>query len=227
MRARDLKPHTEYATCDGQLVVTTDDLDVNWVLWYENVTKDGRSERVARITRPEDVNAGDPWAACKPGMNRRTGIRVEAKGVLVTLYDVDGEGKRRGGGNPTVWSQKDIPGTWLEYLSLHAETIRLNERRRVVEREARDRQSALTRLLAAKGFVGTRSRTGSSYPTVRVGCSASPVYTDESANRIKDYEVYTTLDLRGEHAEKALARLGVKVAAPKKTTARKRTPAKR
>jgi hypothetical protein len=125
MKQRDIKPDTAYATCDGNLVVSskTDATKTHWL-----VSKDGK--HAVTDTDPRTAESDDdPWGRCRTGSRR---VNALAKGVRVTQFDYDDDGKRIGTGHETVIPAKDIPGTWVDYMTLHADRVRT----RVLVREA-------------------------------------------------------------------------------------------
>lgn len=126
MRLNELKPNTEYATCDGHLVVTGDTVEGGFYSYY--ITQDGTEKYEIAKGDPRKtgtVEGADPWAKCSTG--RTTGnIRYSTKGgVKVTRYDFDRDGKRRADGphKEIVVKPADIPGLWSEYVTLHADRI--------------------------------------------------------------------------------------------------------
>lgn len=230
MFVKDIKPNTEYATCDGQMIVTGSDISRTWWNWRERVVPEGGGTvtYVDRVTQSEpSLEVTDPWGNCHSVGRRRTagiapGSHVYCRdGVRLMTFAVDGTGKRVGQGYETVRKPKDIVGTWLEYLSLHAEDVRLRDLKRTCEIEAQSKNRALLAALDAKGFPSTK-RTGMGGPfsraTISAKCFVEEVYANEKREgRVIDYRVATTIEFVGEPADKVLSRLGVRLPVLKAT----------
>lgn len=158
MRVRDLLPETEYATCDGMLVVTGKTVESGWFHFQETIPNDsGKSVQVAKIERGDPRNqAGrmaDPWAKCKP--SHRSGITmISGPGVRVHQYGYDRNGQRLVDGltNTLVIKPADIPGTWADYVLLHGDVIGDKFLMRDLEEEAKEWRIATRALLEAAGI---------------------------------------------------------------------------
>jgi hypothetical protein len=102
-------------------------------------------------------DANDPWGACH-GSNRRsrsihTPVYADGRwvcyqlvdkkpGLVVTVWDIDSDGELvpdRGGKahrshGQMLYTARDIPGTWLEYMTLHAEDVKSKAVSRAISR---------------------------------------------------------------------------------------------
>lgn len=147
MRVSDLQPDTEYATCNGELVLPLEPIHGNWYWLFDHKKAawklvDGGDDRKANQ---------DPWAPChkrKPGQpaQRRT-----KAGVLVLVFQYDRLGKRiEGTGERVVLLPKDIAGPWKEYLTLYADVVaeRVDSKER--ERQRDEAVAEIKRHFAAK-----------------------------------------------------------------------------
>lgn len=144
MRTSDMRPDTEYATCEGTLVVPVEPIHANWFHVYNHQTDewdliDGSDQARARQ---------DPWGPChKPANRGNGGLRRTKAGVLVDVYDHDRNGKRVG--EPTrrvVMQPQDVAGLWKEYLTLYADVVR---DRVDAQRQAQEREQAVEQIKAA------------------------------------------------------------------------------
>lgn len=126
---------------------------------------------------PVASNGGnDPWGACKTGSansatqlvfvdGRWVTYKLGAKGsgLVVDVYDVDHNGDVAvTKSNPTGllgqmnYRVRDIPGTWLEYMSLHAADLKIRSIRAAVEREMRELQSEMASKMPSGATVSVR-----------------------------------------------------------------------
>lgn len=134
MRTAELKPNTQYATCNGGLVVPVEPIHANWFYVYNHKTEawdliDGGDQARAKQ---------DPWGPCHKPANKGNGaLRRTKPGVLMNLYSYDRDGKRVGEPEHVVIDAKDIAGTWKEYMALYADVVRarVDERHRAYERQ--------------------------------------------------------------------------------------------
>lgn len=180
MRLNKIQPKTEYATCEGVLVVTGAKVVPVFVTNLYPVIdqttsnrkhlgakefgsikalSEARSWTVERNTTvrtmPMDEarvafgiveGASDPWASCRTDMSRfkrgsysfvlldgkwfghteriRPGTKTLPTYIEVKAYKVDADGKKVGTGERHHVIPRDIGGTWLEYMSLHAADVR-------------------------------------------------------------------------------------------------------
>lgn len=218
MKQREIKPDTEYATCDGNLVVSasTDPTKTNWL-----VHEDGKTS----ITSVDPVTGtgDDPWGTCGSKQGGRRGRVVHGKGVRVTYYAYDADGNRTGKGEETVIPAKDIPGTWAEYMILHADRVRTTVLSYEADEEARRRstetEAALTTALTPEAtppdeWLGNRAAINVFVNTIhtvdRKGkknerLHTSRVYRD--TDQIIETRYVTRLELTGEVADRVIALL--------------------
>lgn len=136
MRVRDLKAETEYATCEGSLVIPVEPVHANWFYIYDPNAK--RWELVDGGDTPKVSQ--DPWGACHQPANRSldSNVRRTKPGVLVDVYDHDRLGSRiTPPRERTIIPARDIAGTWVTYLALYADVVaaRVDEARRQQDRE--------------------------------------------------------------------------------------------
>lgn len=157
MRISEMKPNTEYATCDGMLVMTGDTVERGWYVYSEVVTKEnGERHRVTRQGKGDPRKAADrpdPWANCKP--SGREGVQIHThNGMRVTQWGFDRTGKRLADGLSSVLIMKpdDIPGLWSDYVLLHGDDIEYKFARKDLEDEAAAWRIDTRETLKALGF---------------------------------------------------------------------------
>jgi hypothetical protein len=174
MLQRELKPDTDYATCDGRMVVTDKEVTGGW---FQYTYTDDKGEH-ARIDQqdprkglPDGVEPGkaDPWATCSVGVRPQM-LRIYARGIRVLEFDYDRDGNKINAGTWIVLPAKDIAGTWSDYRLLHADRIVMRDEVKQVGQRVRERSAELnerlTRLFGPRKQVG-RVRS-SWFATVRV-----------------------------------------------------------
>lgn len=135
MRVADLQPDTEYATCNGELVVPVEPIHGNWFWLFDHKKAawklvDGGDDRRANQ---------DPWAPCHRSKPNQPAQRRTKPGVLVLVFQTDRHGKRiEATGNRAVLPPKDIAGPWKEYLTLYADVVaeRVDKREQERQRDA-------------------------------------------------------------------------------------------
>lgn len=178
MRQRDLKPDTAYADCSGRLWKTGEDLQVYVTLyWYED-TADGK-----HVVRKQEVvpaasakfGGSDPWGRCTvatPGSPRK---REERRGVKMTQWSIDRDGNPVDELLSDLVNLRDVPGTWKEYLTLHAEDVKKKFDQEAIEAARREWIAAASELAAAHqiqvsaGLVWSRHRKPAVYePEIQV-----------------------------------------------------------
>jgi len=188
MRIKDLKPNTEYATCDGKLVVTGDVVEGGHYSF--NHTVDGKT--TFKVTKGDPaagkVDGFDPWANCDASQRLRSnsGIRYVVKGgVKVTQYDWDRDGKRKADGRSLemVVKPQDIPGLWSEYVSLHAERILGRYLTADAEKEAKEMSAKLDSVMRASGLPSAPVPASYGDPKPPVHTSVTPLLLVRHAGR--------------------------------------------
>lgn len=198
-----MKPNTEYATCDGGLVVTGDEVTSGWYQ-YKEWDEEARRWSEPKIGKGHPSEATDPWGKCHVSPERSRVSIQSGPGIVVTQYEYDSEGKRGAKGVTRVEKPRDIPGTWKEYLTLHGEDIRLwfakRDARDLAQRQAAALAVALPEVTPALGVTSSFGR-----GDVNVSASFRPV--ENSSGRVIDYEPALTLTFRGIAAGAVIERL--------------------
>lgn len=128
MRVKDMKPGTEYASCDGVLVIPETPLQRGWMEWIS--AKKDEEEGHYEFHQADEL---DPWGGC---MDTR---RPPEIGVLVRAYHADRDGNRVGEGKLEVMNPRDIKGLWLDFMVLHGQKVR----DRAIDRERNEVVSRL------------------------------------------------------------------------------------
>lgn len=160
MLIKDMRPNTEYATCDGRLVVTdkADKMTRGWYHYTEYATDPNTQQRVQinRVVQSNPLAAGnlpDPWADCNVVGPSRASVRIHVKnGVRVTEFAYDRNGKRTGKGVERVMLPSDIPGTWSDYVLLHADKIEARFRKAELEEQQRTERKRIEDALRKGGI---------------------------------------------------------------------------
>ena len=130
MRTEKLKPDTDYATETGHLVSTGPDRPERG--WYEYNAGNDKGKTVRKGLPGEGEPVEDPWSPTAWSVGGKRSMRVTPElvlrnvreGVPVTRWETDADGKKTGEGEQTVVDPKHIKGTWADYMSLHADTVR-------------------------------------------------------------------------------------------------------
>lgn len=130
MRVKDMKEGTEYASCDGVLLIPETPLRRGWMEWVgpQKGDEDGHYEF-------HEVTELDPWGGC---MDVR---RPPEIGVLVRTYTADRDGNRVGDGKLEVMNPRDIKGLWVDFMVLHGEKVRT----RAIDRERNETVTRISR----------------------------------------------------------------------------------
>jgi hypothetical protein len=105
----------------------------------------------------------DPWGKCKTSRAQSNHDRAmrfmdgkwhtlattNNRGIVVDVYRVtpDGEVIPKAAPLRMVYAQKDIPGTWLEYMTLHGEDVKERAERDAKQHEANAMQKAAQKRL--------------------------------------------------------------------------------
>lgn len=156
MRIAEMKPNTEYATCDGMLVMTGETVESGWFQFSESVEEKGKRRTVERIAKGDPRKAAekpDPWADCRP--SGRQGIRIYVNnGIRVTQWGFDRNGQRLADGLSVarVMKPADIPGLWSDYVLLHGDVIADKYLRKDLEAEATEWRAETRKALARVGI---------------------------------------------------------------------------
>lgn len=164
MRVRDIEAGKEYATCDGGLVVPQEPVVKEYVRTYDSKTA---TYSVVR------VKSTDPWGGCG---NAR---RPMTTGIRCLRFDVDRDGERLGDGDEVMVEPRDIKGTWLEYLTLHAAKVR----------EIADKRAWEARVAKMNTAIGAAVRTV--FPGLKVYTRVSPAGRDTLSHVNVDVTAYT------------------------------------
>lgn len=232
MRIKDLKPNTLYATCDGAMVMTTDDLKADWYM-RDGAVKDGK--RTLEWERGSQVHDGtDPWGGCKTGGSRpsaRAGWNGPGLKVIQYAFDRDGE-MIPDQHALTIVKPKDLPGTWLQYMSLHADTVREGWDKRDLNKRCselhKDLHGRMREILGAD--LADERKDGGSRHSTGLYVEVGQVYTYadgkvsswyDKNKRIKAMEAWPSITVSGPAVERLLELLEPKKPARKRTVTKK------
>ena len=142
METTRLKKDVEYATCDGTLVKIEGDRPT---LHIRNRQYDEKKSQWTDTWEP--YSKTDPWGGCmraakppKPHVKTRT-------------FSVDRDGKAIGDGVLSYTLPRDIKGTWAEFLTLYADSVRRKyDEKQEIERKQHLRETREAKLRAALGL---------------------------------------------------------------------------
>lgn len=217
MLLKDMKPNTEYATCDGFLVVTLDTVERGWFSFTEHVTDQNTNERksVSKMEQGDPRKNGaliDPWANCAP--SRRSINIHEKNGIRVKRCGFDRDGKRTEIESAVyVLNPGDIPGTWADYALLHGDAIEARFARAELEEHGAAWQKAVKAVLREAGIkvrdaehIMSHKKESEDADSVYVGYSLTSDWNVKKEN--KPLKVYYHLEADGAAVDAVLLKLG-------------------
>lgn len=158
MRIKDLQPETEYATCDGRMLVTGAEITSGWYQWTDSEMKRHVTQYDPR-RGPATETGNDPWANCQRRSGDASGMKIEVKNGIKVIYlahDRNGDAVPDDGTTRVkaegVIAPKDIAGLWSDYKLLHADRIATPFIKHDLEQSAHAVTSAVYSLLGFNGF---------------------------------------------------------------------------
>lgn len=137
-KAMDADPKALFATCDWAMVRPVLPVSDKWYGASQNPQTGKIDWQILQET--------DPWAKCGPAQ------RPVQKGVLVEVFAFDSEGKQQESQGKMLVRARDIGGTWGEFLTLHAEEVKIRGDKRAATIASKEWQDAAQKRLTAIGL---------------------------------------------------------------------------